>query len=91
MFTNLRTIQNILMTCWLLGEQLLAFGLLFFAKGQECIVHIPCQVCHCYYSICFNSRHSNNMLKHPSCLLHVTAKGDGCVIPVNVKILIGFN
>ena len=31
-FTYLRTIQNILMTCWLSGERSLPFGLLVFFR-----------------------------------------------------------
>ena len=35
-FTYLRTIQNILMTCWLTGERLLPFGLLvYFCKKDK--------------------------------------------------------
>ena len=37
-FTYLRTIQDILMTCWLSGERLVPFGLLVFLKKK---IHLP--------------------------------------------------
>ena len=48
-FTYLRTIQNILMTCWLSGERSLPFGLLVWYQSFG---DVSPYVCSYYFQFC---------------------------------------